>query len=120
MSEQSSPLSSSENKLAISEGVSESPHPLPEKQTTPTPEEESSQDISSSHNGISNTSVAERLSSKNTPQNIHSSNETLEEPPIPIEAPKSTIPEVVETVEDIYDFDGLSGRNIYLILIGRF
>lgn len=29
--------------------------------------------------------------------------------PIPIEAPQSTIPEVVQTVEDIYDFDGLSG-----------
>ena len=37
-------------------------------------------------------------------------NQKQEDPvPIPIEAPQSTIPEVVQTVEDIYDFDGLSG-----------
>lgn len=37
-----------------------------------------------------------------------------EQPPIvptPIEAPISTIPEVVHTVEDIYDFDNMSGMN---------
>lgn len=28
----------------------------------------------------------------------------------PMEAPKSTIPEVVHTVEDIYDFDDMSGK----------
>ena len=31
--------------------------------------------------------------------------------PTPIEAPISTIPEVVHTVEDIYDFDNMSGMN---------
>ena len=39
--------------------------------------------------------------------------EKKEEPPadvapVPIEAPISTIPEVVHTVEDIYDFDNMS------------
>ena len=40
-----------------------------------------------------------------------------EQPPTvltPIEAPISTIPEVVHTVEDIYDFDDMSGMNIYI------
>lgn len=32
-----------------------------------------------------------------------------EEPVVPMEAPTSTIPEVVHTVEDIYDFDDMSG-----------
>lgn len=43
-------------------------------------------------------------------EDITDVSEVVEETPIPIEAPKSTIPDVVETVEDIYDFDGLSGR----------
>lgn len=43
--------------------------------------------------------------------------ETVEESTTkPIEAPQSTIPEVVQTVDDIYDFDGLSGNNMELDL----
>ena len=31
-------------------------------------------------------------------------------PPSPMRAPESTIPDVVHTVEDIYDFDDMSGK----------
>lgn len=109
--EQSTTLPSSASEAAIPESVPIASPSVPEKQATAIPEEETSQDNPSSHNVVSNTTAPESVTSENTLPNPQSSNETIEEPPIPIEAPKSTIPEVVETVNDIYDFDGLSGRN---------
>ena len=114
MTEQSSTLPSSSSGDAVQESVSIAPPSVPEKQMTMTPEEETSQNKPSSHTVVSNTTATESAISENTLPHSHSSNETIEEPPTPIEAPKSTIPEVVETVDDIYDFDGLSGRNTTL------
>lgn len=53
-----------------------------------------------------------KIDEPENPKPIDESNS--EEPIEPMEAPSSTIPEVVHTVEDIYDFDDMSGIKWYM------
>ena len=115
MTEQSSTLPSSAGETVIPEDASISSTPISTKQVSTVPEGEIYQDKHSPNDSVSNATVTENPISDIPPADVPSSNEGIEKPPIPIEAPQSTIPEVVETVDDIYDFDGLSGRNTTLL-----